>query len=45
MKRPVRKLRLAAETVRELRPLQLAVVHGGINSDYTECIKSCSESL
>lgn len=44
MKRPTRRLRLAAETVRQLRADEIVVVRGGaIQSDYTECYKYCSD--
>lgn len=45
MKRTQRRLRLAAETVRQLRAAELAEARGGaIQSDYTECVKSCSNA-
>lgn len=45
MKRQERRLRLAADTVRQLRAEEIAVVRGGhaIQSDYTECYKYCSD--
>jgi hypothetical protein len=48
VKRPAHRLRLAAETVRELRTVELAVARGGwaAESDecsYTACYKYCSD--
>jgi hypothetical protein len=50
VKRRPNRLRLAAETVRALRPVELDQIRGqaaapAIQSDYTECIKSCSQQV
>ena len=50
LRRAARKLRLAAETVRQLRTAELPVVRGGMvevtdecPSEYTYCAKYCSD--
>jgi hypothetical protein len=48
VKRTPRRLRLAAETVRQLRPLELATARGGYQAEtddcsYTACYKYCSD--